>query len=83
MGPGVGADQTFEALVEARLNQEHAGGKFQRYEILNFSVSGYGPIQNLADLDPARQAAPAGIPPAIRPPFHGNPAAAKAPSVPS
>jgi hypothetical protein len=27
-------------LVEARLNQEHAGGKFQRYEILNFGVAG-------------------------------------------
>ncbi|HEV8125548.1 MAG TPA: hypothetical protein VGP80_14965 [Gemmatimonadales bacterium] len=50
MGPGVGADDTFEALVEARLNQEHAGGKFQRYEILNFGVAAFTVLQQAAML---------------------------------
>jgi hypothetical protein len=50
MGPGVGANDTFEALVEARLNQEHAGGKFQRYEILNFGVAAFTVLQQAAML---------------------------------
>jgi hypothetical protein len=39
MGPGVEREQTFEALAEARLNQENALG--QPVEILNYSVAGY------------------------------------------
>lgn len=48
MGAGVEADQTFEALVEERLNREHAGASHDRYEILNFSVGGYSVAQNVA-----------------------------------
>lgn len=48
MGAGVEADQTFEALVEERLNREHAGASYDRYEILNFSVGGYSVAQNVA-----------------------------------
>jgi len=50
MGPGVGAEETFEALVEARLNREHAGGSSQRYEILNFGVAAYTLPQQAAVL---------------------------------
>jgi len=45
MAGGVSNDQVFEAIVEERLNREHAGGNFSRYEILNFSVGGYGMVQ--------------------------------------
>lgn len=51
MGPGVSADQTFEALVEARLNQELAGAPYARYEILNLSVAAFTPLQLAAMLD--------------------------------
>ena len=50
MGPGVSAGETFEALVEARLNQEQGGGVFQRYEILNFGVAAYTVLQQAAML---------------------------------
>ncbi len=49
MGPGVLASETFEALAEARLNQH--GGKFQRYEILNFGVAAFTVLQQAAMLD--------------------------------
>jgi D-alanyl-lipoteichoic acid acyltransferase DltB (MBOAT superfamily) len=41
MGPGVLAPETFEALVELRLNEQHAGHRFQSYEILNFGVAAF------------------------------------------
>lgn len=41
MGPGVLAPETFEALVESRLNDQHAGHRFRGYEILNFGVAAY------------------------------------------
>jgi len=48
MGQGVADDQTFEWLLEERLNQENAaGGRYARYEILNFAVFSYGPPQML------------------------------------
>ncbi len=47
MGSGVGNDQTFENLIEDRLNAEPPAGGAQRYEILNFSVAGYGPMQRV------------------------------------
>jgi hypothetical protein len=53
MGWGVGDGETFEALVEARLNRERAGAPFARYEILNFGVPGYQPPQQLVALDKA------------------------------
>lgn len=51
MGWGVGDGQTFEALVEARLNQEQTRDK--KYEILNFGVQGYEPLQQLPALEKA------------------------------
>jgi len=47
MGPGVPHQQTFEQLVEDRLNQEFSDSE-TRYEVLNFSVGGYFPIHRLA-----------------------------------
>lgn len=47
MGWGVGDGQTFEALVEERMNREWAGGAFQEYELLNMAVPGYQPPQQL------------------------------------
>jgi hypothetical protein len=51
MGWGVGDGETFEAIVEDRLNRERAGQPHERYEILNFAVPGYHPLQQLAALD--------------------------------
>ena len=47
MGWGVGNDQTFENLVEDRLNAELGAQGAQRYEILNFAVAGYALPQML------------------------------------
>jgi lysophospholipase L1-like esterase len=51
MGTGVEDDEVFDNVAEDRLNQEHAATDGLRYEILNFSVGGYGPLQRLADFD--------------------------------
>ncbi len=51
MGWGVGDGQTFEALIEDRLNQEQK--QFDQYEILNFGVQGYQPLQQLVVLEKA------------------------------
>jgi len=48
MGNGVSDGETFEALVEARLNREFADGPAERYEILNFGVDGYAMPQQVA-----------------------------------
>lgn len=45
MGSGVADDETFESLLEARLNRERAGNPAPRYEILNFAVEGFGLTQ--------------------------------------
>ena len=52
MGNGVADGETFEALVEDRLNRElkHPAG-YQRVEILNFGVDGYSLPQQLAMLE--------------------------------
>lgn len=47
MGGGVRDEQTHEALLEERLNREGPGTPRRRYEILNFSVGGYGPLQHV------------------------------------
>jgi len=44
MGSGVRREETFEAVLEARLNQQGAGGPAGCYEILNFAVYGYNPL---------------------------------------
>lgn len=53
MGWGVGDGETFEALVEDRLNREHSGKLYQKYQILNFAVPGYKPLQQRMALDKA------------------------------
>ena len=53
MGWGVGDGQTFEALLESRLNREGRGTPIEKYEILNFGVAGYQPPQQLVALDKA------------------------------
>jgi D-alanyl-lipoteichoic acid acyltransferase DltB (MBOAT superfamily) len=51
MGWGVEDDQTFENLLEDRLNQEIQGELRPRYEILNFAVAGSGLIHKLTTLE--------------------------------
>ena len=46
-GAGVNDNEVFEAVVEARLNERHAGDEHTRYEILNFAVPGYSLIQHV------------------------------------
>jgi alginate O-acetyltransferase complex protein AlgI len=41
MGSGVSDGETFETLVEDRLNRDFKLGTFQRFQILNFAVQGY------------------------------------------
>ena len=53
MGNGVADGETFEALVEERLNREFATGPARRYEILNFGVDGYALPQQIAMLEGA------------------------------
>jgi lysophospholipase L1-like esterase len=55
MGWGVQQDESFEALLEGRLNREHTNGPYTRYEILNFAVSGYMPLQQRVVLEKAFQ----------------------------
>lgn len=51
MGLGVADNEGFEGLVEDRLNAEHAGNPYTKYEILNFAVPGYSAIQDLMVLE--------------------------------
>jgi len=53
MGWGVGDGETFEALLENRLNQDGLGSGPARWEILNLAVPGYEPPQLLATLPTA------------------------------
>ncbi len=48
MGGGVADDQTIDWLLEERLNAERRRPSDLRYEILNYSVGGYGILQNVA-----------------------------------
>jgi hypothetical protein len=48
MGTGVGDDEVYDNLVEDRLNAESDSLHFQ---LLNFSVGGYGPVQRMVDMD--------------------------------
>jgi hypothetical protein len=47
MGLGVNDGEDFAWLLEDRLNREHAGERYARYEILNFAVPGYSALQEL------------------------------------
>jgi len=53
MGWGVGDDETFESLLEKRLQLELTEEPYTKYEILNFAVPGYYPLQQLPVLDKA------------------------------
>ena len=53
MGWGVGDEETFEAVLEERLNREGLGAGPSRWEILNLAVPGYEPPQLLAALPKA------------------------------
>jgi hypothetical protein len=50
-GSGVRHEETFEYLLEKRLNREHAGKKYAQYEVLNFAVGGYNIFQSLMALE--------------------------------
>ena len=47
MGSGVSDDETFDVLIEDRLNQELTARTGLRYEILNFSMGSFGPLKKL------------------------------------
>jgi hypothetical protein len=48
MGLGVRDDETYENVVEDRLNRELGASTGRRFEILNFSLLGFRPTQKLA-----------------------------------
>jgi hypothetical protein len=45
MGTGVRQEETFESLLEHKLNQEGLDQQFSKFEILNFAVYGYSPVE--------------------------------------
>jgi hypothetical protein len=51
MGSGVADDETFECLLENRLNSDTGNGKNLQYEILNFAVDGRTPLQQVIALE--------------------------------
>lgn len=51
VGSGVADSENFESLLEERLNREHAGAPHDRYEILNFAVGGYGPLEQVVTVE--------------------------------
>lgn len=51
MGNGVADGQTFETLVEERLNREFTLPGYHRFEVLNFGVDGYSLTQQVAILE--------------------------------
>ena len=58
MGWGVGDGETFDALLEARLNREPVSHAFKHVELLNFGVPGYQPPQDLVAFDKALRLQP-------------------------
>ena len=51
MGSGVENDETFEAVLERELNDELPIEGVRAFELLNFSVGGYSPLQRTATLE--------------------------------
>ncbi len=51
MGWGVGNEETFENLLEVRLNRGSGDGGAQSYEVLNFAVAAYTEIEQVWVLD--------------------------------
>jgi hypothetical protein len=58
MGWGVEDGETYESLVEEKLDQQLGGKAFERYEILNHAVAGYYPLQQAVALDRALEFGP-------------------------
>ena len=54
MGMGVGDGDTFESMVEDRLNADRRGRPFESYEILNFAVPRYSLFQQILILENGR-----------------------------
>ena len=50
-GSGVVHEETFEYLLEKRLNRELAGKNYAQYEVLNFAVGGYNIFQSMMTLE--------------------------------
>ena len=48
---GVKQEQSFESLVEDRLNREDRLGRYERVEILNFATDGYTSLDVLASME--------------------------------
>jgi hypothetical protein len=46
-GAGVDDALIYPELLEDLLNEHHAGQVYENYEVLNFAVGGYSPLQNL------------------------------------
>lgn len=57
-GWGVGQEETFEAILESRINERLAGSSSSRFELLNVSVPGYRPPQQMMALDESLRFAP-------------------------
>jgi D-alanyl-lipoteichoic acid acyltransferase DltB (MBOAT superfamily) len=51
MGSGVADEETFESILENRLNSETNQGRHAKFEILNFAVAGYSPLQQVMVLE--------------------------------
>ena len=58
MGWGVEDDESYENLLEDRINGEHAGQRYERFEFLNFSVPGYADFQKLSMFERALEFEP-------------------------
>jgi D-alanyl-lipoteichoic acid acyltransferase DltB (MBOAT superfamily) len=50
MASGVEADQSFEAVLEDRLNREDTNAAVSHYEVLNFGIAAYSPLHVLYQL---------------------------------
>jgi hypothetical protein len=51
VGSGVGDGENFESVLEDRLNREHEPANYDHYEILNFAVGGYGPLEQVVTFE--------------------------------
>jgi hypothetical protein len=58
MGWGVGDGETFEALLEDRLNRDPLSATVKQVELLNFGIPGYQPPAQLAAFDRALELQP-------------------------
>jgi alginate O-acetyltransferase complex protein AlgI len=51
VGWGVGVEDRYETLIEKKLNRENTGGAIHGYDVMNFAVEGYLPVQELIALE--------------------------------